>query len=636
MLGARYWAWCWGMRRVWEQAGEPPKEDTAGLGADARRAGGRGTGSGAHRGRWLHRRLLLGCRGCRTICGDPQDPGSEPRDAGGRRPTRPLGEDSGARRGDGLRELRGHRRETRLGPARRLQGDRELRRRPPGRRTRPRPPARGTRRGRQGRRVRSCQDRGGREDAVLAHPEGGAYGGLRPAVPRGPSPLGWRRAGDGAGGGLPRSHRRGRASDLTGDRGGAKGQAPGHERPYERGHHRRCWNRAVGRGRLGRRPVRLGQRPAGLRYRQDARRGEVAGAPRPERGPRKESRRRGRRARSRGGRWGDGDREARREAGGGRQGPRGLLGRGRGPGHGGERARGEGSGRRGLLRLPQRPGRTSRRGNQAGRGLDAAEDRAARVGGPVQEGPRRAVRRPLLAGIHAGGGGRGCRPRDRAPLLGGDFGEWFYRALAMLIIACPCALVISTPVTVVSGIGAASRRGILLKGGAALEAAGRLKALALDKTGTLTEGRPVLSRVVALGNPGGRDEALVLAAALERRSEHPLAHAILSAGAELAADGSGLPPVANFHSVAGRGAEGEVDGERYLIGSPRLFAERGMSLDGASEALEAIERAGETPVVLGRYGGPLAVFGLADALRPDAKATVGELRESGVGEMIML
>ena len=216
------------------------------------------------------------------------------------------------------------------------------------------------------------------------------------------------------------------------------------------------------------------------------------------------------------------------------------------------------------------------------------------------------------------------------PLLGGGFGEWFYRALALLIIACPCALVISTPVTVVSGIGAASRRGILIKGGAALEAAGRLKALAFDKTGTLTEGRPVVSSVTALD---GRDEAEVLrlAAALERRSEHPLAHAILTA-----ADGAELPPISGFRSVAGRGAEGEVDGKRYLIGSPRLFAERGIALGGAGEALEGVERAGETPVVLGDDSAPLAVFGLADSLRPDAKATVEALRESGVGELVML
>ncbi|MDP8925646.1 MAG: heavy metal translocating P-type ATPase, partial [Actinomycetota bacterium] len=216
------------------------------------------------------------------------------------------------------------------------------------------------------------------------------------------------------------------------------------------------------------------------------------------------------------------------------------------------------------------------------------------------------------------------------PLLGGEFGTWFYRALALLIIACPCALVISTPVTVVSGIGAASRRGILVKGGAALEAAGRLKALAFDKTGTLTEGRPVVSRLIALD---GRDdtEVLALAAALERRSEHPLAHAILTA-----ADGAGLPTVAGFRSVAGRGAEGEVGGNRYLIGSPRLFTERGVALDGAIEALEAVERAGETPVVLGSEEVILAVFGIADAVRPDARTTLESLRESGVGELVML
>ena len=216
------------------------------------------------------------------------------------------------------------------------------------------------------------------------------------------------------------------------------------------------------------------------------------------------------------------------------------------------------------------------------------------------------------------------------PVLGGEFGTWFYRALALLIIACPCALVISTPVTVVSGIGAASRRGILVKGGAALEAAGRLKALAFDKTGTLTEGRPVVSRVVPLD---GRDETdvLRLAAALERRSEHPLAHAILTA-----ADGANLPQVAGFRSVAGRGAEGEVGGKGYLIGSPRLFAERGIALDGATEALEAVEAMGETPVILGSEEAPMAVIGIADAVRPDARATLESLREAGVGELVML
>jgi Zn2+/Cd2+-exporting ATPase len=219
------------------------------------------------------------------------------------------------------------------------------------------------------------------------------------------------------------------------------------------------------------------------------------------------------------------------------------------------------------------------------------------------------------------------------PILGASFEEWFYRALALLIIACPCALVISTPVTVVSGIGAASRRGILVKSGAALEAAGRLKALAFDKTGTLTEGRPVLSRVVRLDGRGG-SEPLELAAALERRSEHPLAHAILAAGAKRF--GERLPEVKGFRAIAGRGGEGEVEGERYLIGSRRLFEERGVRLDDAGEALAEVESAGETPVILGDSEGPLAVFGLADAVRPDARATLEALRETGVEELVML
>jgi Zn2+/Cd2+-exporting ATPase len=122
-----------------------------------------------------------------------------------------------------------------------------------------------------------------------------------------------------------------------------------------------------------------------------------------------------------------------------------------------------------------------------------------------------------------------------------------------------------------------------------------------------------------------------LAAALECRSEHPLAHAILTA-----ADEASLPQVSGFRSVAGRGAEGVVDGNRYLIGSPRLFAERNITLDGATEALEAVEGAGETPVILGDEDDPLAVFGLADAVRPDARATLEALRAVGVGELMML
>ena len=220
------------------------------------------------------------------------------------------------------------------------------------------------------------------------------------------------------------------------------------------------------------------------------------------------------------------------------------------------------------------------------------------------------------------------------PVLGASFGDWFYRALALLIIACPCSLVISTPVTVVSGIGAASRRGILIKGGAALEAAGRLKVLAFDKTGTLTEGRPTVSRVVALG--GLSETATVrFAAALERRSEHPLAHAILTA-AQSYESGTDLPPVTRFRSIAGRGAEGEIGGRRYLIGSPRLFAERGVPIDEAEKAIEAVGKAGETPVVLGDTGGPLAVFGLADTVRPDARVTLDALRSAGVEEFVML
>jgi Cd2+/Zn2+-exporting ATPase len=140
--------------------------------------------------------------------------------------------------------------------------------------------------------------------------------------------------------------------------------------------------------------------------------------------------------------------------------------------------------------------------------------------------------------------------------------------------------------------------------------------------------------VVALGGLS-EAETVRFAAALERRSEHPLAHAILAV-AESYEAGTGLPSVTSFRSIAGRGAEGEIDGRRYLIGSPRLFAERGVPLDGAEKAIEAVGKAGETPVVLGDTGGPLAVFGLADTVRQDARVTLEALRSAGVEEFVML
>lgn len=216
------------------------------------------------------------------------------------------------------------------------------------------------------------------------------------------------------------------------------------------------------------------------------------------------------------------------------------------------------------------------------------------------------------------------------PLLGGDARTWFYRALVLLIVSCPCGLVISTPVSVVAGIGAAARRGVLIKGGEALEAAGRLTTVCLDKTGTLTEGRPVVERVVPVdGLPA--DEALRLAAALERRSEHPLAHAILSAAGDM-----DLPEVSAFRSDPGRGAEGIVDGRALLIGSPRMFTQRGHSLDAITEHLDTVAARGETPVILGDRSGPLAVFGLADTIRPGAERMLTELRRMGITRLVML
>jgi len=213
---------------------------------------------------------------------------------------------------------------------------------------------------------------------------------------------------------------------------------------------------------------------------------------------------------------------------------------------------------------------------------------------------------------------------------GASFDGSFYAALALLILACPCALVLSTPVTIVSALGRASAAGVLVKGGEFLERAAAIDTVAFDKTGTLTEGRPRLAALDALG--GDDDEALALAAALESGSEHPLAAAIVAAARE-----RGLPtaPVERFEARTGLGATGVVDGAAVAIGKPAMFPAATLT-PAVERALEACRAAGQTAVVLARGDEPLAVLGLADPPRPEARAAIDQLARLGTARTVMI
>jgi len=213
--------------------------------------------------------------------------------------------------------------------------------------------------------------------------------------------------------------------------------------------------------------------------------------------------------------------------------------------------------------------------------------------------------------------------------LGGHWLEWVYRALVLLVIACPCALVISTPVTLVSALTAAARRGILIKGGLYLEQGHRLRVLAFDKTGTLTQGRPSVTRVVTLR--GSEDDQLRIAAALAGRSDHPMSKAI-SAYAE---GRRPIPELADFKALAGRGIEGTVDGVLYRLGNHRLAEESGACSPALEEKLDALEAQAQTAIILVGQGQALAIFAIADAVRPQSREAVAQLKALGI-ESLML
>lgn len=205
-----------------------------------------------------------------------------------------------------------------------------------------------------------------------------------------------------------------------------------------------------------------------------------------------------------------------------------------------------------------------------------------------------------------------------------------YAALALLILACPCALVISTPVAIVSALGRASAAGVLVKGGAHLEKAATLTAVAFDKTGTLTGGRPTLTVVDALG--GDENEVLGLAASIEQGSEHPLARAIL---ATAATRGVRLAPIGDFEALVGLGARGRVGGDLVEIGSPRMFGTDRLDAQVA-EAIAQLHASGQTVVVVAREGRPFGLLGLADVPRPEAAEAIADLGRLGIDRTILL
>lgn len=209
---------------------------------------------------------------------------------------------------------------------------------------------------------------------------------------------------------------------------------------------------------------------------------------------------------------------------------------------------------------------------------------------------------------------------------------WLYRALVLLVVACPCALVISTPVSVVSALAASARHGVLVKGGTHLETAARIQAVAFDKTGTLTLGRPTLVAVVPA--PGvSEDELLATAGALEAQSVHPLARAIVAGVKER---GVAIPEAREVITIPGRGLEGRLGEAVAWLGSPRFAAERGANLGPLEAELARLEDEGRTVVVVGAGDRVLGLLGLFDVPRPEARAALAALHRLGVARLVML
>ncbi|WP_439125346.1 MAG: heavy metal translocating P-type ATPase [Pseudomonas rhizophila] len=215
--------------------------------------------------------------------------------------------------------------------------------------------------------------------------------------------------------------------------------------------------------------------------------------------------------------------------------------------------------------------------------------------------------------------------------MGATWFDWIYRALVLLVVACPCALVISTPVTIVSGLAAAARKGILIKGGVYLEGGHKLDYLALDKTGTITHGKPVQTDYVPL-DPTVEATAPALAASLAARSDHPVSHAIANA----VVDKQQAPhAVDNFAALPGRGVRGDINGQTYHLGNHRLVEDLGLCSAELEEKLFALEKQGKSVVLLLDHSGPLALFAVADTVKDSSREAIQQLHELGIKTLML-
>src|SRR5262249_41734780 len=216
--------------------------------------------------------------------------------------------------------------------------------------------------------------------------------------------------------------------------------------------------------------------------------------------------------------------------------------------------------------------------------------------------------------------------------FGAAWHTWIYRALVLLVVSCPCALVISTPVSIVAALAGAARKGVLIKGGTHLERAGGVRCIAFDKTGTLTRGTLEVVDVVSINGlaPG---PVVALAASVERRSEHPIAQAIVRYAASTGVTSSAADRI---QSLTGLGAEGSVDGLAVIVGNHRLFEERRLCSADIHRRLDDLSAAGRTPVLVARDEEPVGIIAMADRPRESGRDALDLLRQQGIERLVML